>query len=186
MAVLVEAISVITRRDAIYAKYPGGWAAYVRAAPNGTFCYDDDLARIGFMAPQDVQAFINHLMESGLTFLVDNKAQDIAVVDQQRGRTTECEWLEFAKLPFGKAGGRVSACWFFDEPRISAGVHLPGKSINLATPPGWKFEESLSHRFGFIPNDMVENRLQFLGKNNGVNVFLDLETGKEVYVGQKA
>lgn len=45
MAVLVEAISVIVRRDAIRGKYPGGWQGFVAAVPNGTLCYDDDLAR---------------------------------------------------------------------------------------------------------------------------------------------
>jgi hypothetical protein len=184
MAVLVEAISVITRRDAINAKYPGGWAAYVGAAPNGTLCYDAELARIGFMTPQDVQAFISHLTENGLTFLVEDKAQDIAVVDQQHGPTTECDWLEFAKLPFGNVGGKVSACWLFAGPRIAAGVHLPGKSFDLATPPGWKFEESLSHRFCFVPNEQVEGRLVFLRNDSGVDVFLDRDTGKEVFLGR--
>lgn len=109
MSVLVEAISVIIRRDAINAKYPGDWAAFVQAAPNATLCYDNELARIGFMHPQDVGNFIDRLAQHGLTFLVDNKTQDLAVADQQRGLTTECDWLEFAKLPFGKSGGKVSA-----------------------------------------------------------------------------
>jgi len=186
MAVLVEAISVIARRDAIEAKYPGGWSAFLAGTPNATLCYDDEIARIGFMVPQDVEAFISHLTGNGLTFLVNDKAEDIAVVDQQRGPTTDCDWLEFAKLPFGQAGGKVSACWFFDRPRIAAGVHFRGKSIDLATPPGWKFEESLSHRFGFVPNEQVDDRLQFVRKDNGVDVFLDRETGKEVYVGRRS
>ena len=186
MAVLVDAISVITRRDAIDAKYPGGWSAFLAGAPNATLCYDDEIARIGFMVPRDVEAFIAHLTDNGLTFLVNDKAEDIAVVDQQRGPTTDCDWLEFAKLPFGQAGGKVSACWLFDQPRIAAGVHLRGKSIDLATPPGWKFEESLSHRFGFVPNEKVDERLQFVRNENGVDVFLDRETGKEVYVGRKS
>jgi hypothetical protein len=186
MAVLVEAISVITRRDAIDAKYPGGWAAFVQAAPNSTLCYDSELARIGFMHPQDVERFIVRLTEGGLIFLVDNKAQDLAVADQQRGLMTECDWLEFAKLPFGKTGGKVSACWFFDGPRVASGVHFRGKSIDLATPPGWEFEESLSHRFGFVPTGQEEGRLKFLRSDDGMDVFLDQQTGKEVFVPRKS
>jgi hypothetical protein len=184
MAVLVEAISVITRRDAIDAKYPGGWPAFVEAAPNATLCYDADLARVGFMAPPDAEAFVNRLTQSGLVFLADSKARDIAVVDQQRGPTTECDWLEFAHLPAGEGGGKVSACWLLEGPRIAAGVHFPGKSIDLATPPGWTFEGSLSERVGFVPSEQAADRLQFLRKGDGVDVFLDRDTGKEVHVGR--
>jgi len=116
-----------------------------------------------------------------LTFLVDNKAQDLGVADQQRGLMTECDWLEFAKLPFGKTGGKVSACWFFDAPRVASGVHFRGKSIDLATPPGWEFEESLSHRFGFVRTGQEEGRLKFLRSDDSMDVFLDQQTGKEVF-----
>ena len=43
----------------------------------------------------------------------------------------------------------------------------------------------MSHRFGFVPNEQMEDCLQFLRNDNGVDVFLDRETGKEVYVGRK-
>jgi hypothetical protein len=184
MAVLVEAISAITRRDAINAKYPGGWDAFVSAVPNATLCFDDRIARVGFMIPHDVELFIDRLTQSRLTFLADGKAQDIAVADQQRGLTAECEWLEFGRFPFGSEGGKVSACWFFDGPRLAAGVHLSGKSMDLATPPDWSFEGSLSDRFGFVPNGQEDERLEFLRKEDGVDVFLDRETGKEVCVGR--
>ena len=58
MAVLVEAISVVVRRDAIGARYPGGWRGFLSIVPNSTLCADDDLVRVGFMAPPDVEAFI--------------------------------------------------------------------------------------------------------------------------------
>ncbi len=184
MAVLVEAISVIIRRDSIVAKYPGGWDSFVDAVPNATLCHDADIARVGFMVPPDIETFISRLTQAGLVFLAHGKAQDLAVVDQQRGLTTDCDWLEFAKLPFGKAGGKVSACWFFNGPRVAAGIHFRGKAMDLATPPGWSFEESLSHRFGFVPTGQVNERLQFLRKDNGVDVYLDRETGKETFVGR--
>ncbi len=185
MAVLVEAISVVVRRDAINAKYRGGWSAYVEDAPNVTLCYDDDLARIGFMMPWETEVFINRLTEHGLIFLADNKAQDIAVVDQQVGPLTECDWLEFAKISHGESGGKVSACWLFEGPRTAYGVHFSSKTMNLAVPPGWEFEDSLSHDFTFVPNEEIEGRLQFLRTENGVNVYLDRETGEEVFGGEQ-
>ena len=55
MAVLVEAISVIVRAAAIHQKYPGGWEAFKRIIPNQTLCADNELVRIGFMTPDDVE-----------------------------------------------------------------------------------------------------------------------------------
>ena len=185
MAVLVEATSVIVRRDAIESKYRGAWRAFVADVPNATLCFDDEIARVGFMAPADVEAFVAQLESKGLRFLDGGRPVDLAVADQQRGFTTECDWLEFGKLRFGDKG-KVSACWFFDEPRIMPGLHLRGLSMNLATPPGWQFEGSLSQTFRFIPTGEESDRLKFLRNEDGVDVFLDLSTGKEVFVGRSS
>ena len=183
MAVLVEAISVIVRRDAIDAKYPGGWEAFVEDTPNATLCYDDEIARVGFMAPSDIGTFVNHLERHGLRSLEDGKAVDLAVADQQQGLATECDWLEFGRIELGDSG-KVSACWLFEGPRMGYGLHMPGTSMQIATPPGWQFEGSLSQKFGFVPSGQENKRLEFLRNQNGVDVFIDLTTGKEVYVGR--
>jgi hypothetical protein len=67
MAVLVEGISVIVRRDAVQSLYPGGWEGFVADAPNKTLCADPNLARVGFMAPDDVKAFVAQLERVGLS-----------------------------------------------------------------------------------------------------------------------
>lgn len=157
MAVLVEGISVIVRRDAIESKYRGGWSAFVDDVPNPTLCADDEVVRIGFMAPPDVGAYVQRLERNGLRFLDCGKPVDLAIADQQEGLTTECDWLEFGKLEFGTSG-KVSACWFFDEPRMCAGLHFRA-SMTLATPPGWSFEGSLSQEFGFVPTGAESERL---------------------------
>jgi hypothetical protein len=184
MAVLVEAISVIVRRDAIIEKYPGGWNIFANAAPNRTLCHDDRIARVGFMATQDVERFVDHLTRNGLTFLSHSIAQDIVVVDQQSGPTTKCEWLEFGRIPFEDSGGDVSACWFFDGPHPLPGMCFPSKPMNLAVPPGWQFRGTLSDQYVFVPTGEESERLQFLRAEDRVNVFLDRETGEEVYVGR--
>jgi hypothetical protein len=150
MAVLVEAISVVVRRSAISTKYAGGWSSFAADVPNATLCSDDDISRVGFMNPADVETYIALLRGRGLQFLSDEKFVDIAVVDQQRGPTMACDWLEFAKLNFGDRG-KVSACWLFEGPRIAAGVHLPAKQMDLATPAGWTYEGSFSEKFVFVP-----------------------------------
>lgn len=184
MAVLVEAISVIVRRDAIDARFPGGWRQFLAIVPNGTLCSDEGLARVGFMSPVDVDAFVGRLEEGGLTFTLDGKAVDIAVVDQMRGPTMPAEWLQFARLSIGGTGDKVAACWLFEGPRMGAGIHLPAKGMTLATPDGWVYEDSLSAKFKFVENEALREKMKFLRHENGMDVYLDRSTGKEVYVGR--
>jgi len=184
MAVLVEAISIIVRRDAINARFSGGWRQFLAIVPNSTLCSDEDLARVGFMSPPDIEAFVRRLEGGGLTFLRDEQAVDMAVVDQMRGPTMPAEWLEFALLPLGGTVNKVAACWLFEEPRIAAGIHMPAKGMNLATPDGWTYEDSLSANFKFVENEEMQEKLKFLRHEDGADVYLDRSTGKEVYVGR--
>ncbi len=92
-----------------------------------------------------------------------------------------CNWIEFARIPFGKTAGTVAACWLFEGPRVAAGVHLPGKSIDLGTPNGWIFEGSISERFSFVSNEDIGERLKYLRTEGGRDVFLDASTGREVF-----
>ena len=184
MAVLVEAISVIVRRDAITARFSGGWRQVLAIVPNSTLCADEDLARVGLMSPPDTEAFVRRLENRGLNFVLDGKAVDIAVVDQMRGPTRPAEWLEFARLSFGGTENKVAACWLFEGPRIAAGIHLSAKGMALATPDGWTYDDSLSANFKFVENSEMQEQLKFLRHENGTDVYLDRSTGKEVYVGR--
>jgi hypothetical protein len=190
MAVLVEAISAIIRRKAINDKFVNGWEGFQGIVPNNTLCFDDDIARVGFMSPQDIQGFVHQLQERGLTFLKENKAIDIAVVDQQCGPTTECEWLIFSHLNINEASDKVAVCWLAPANRINiAGIHMPenwqpGGKIKLATPDGWIYENSLSKQFKFVENQQINKDMIFLDRENGLNVYLDLNTGKKLYEGR--
>ena len=147
MAVLVEAISVIVRRDAITARFSGGWRQFLAIVPNSTLCSDEDLARVGFMSPPDIEAFVRRLEKGGLTFVRDGQAVDIAVVDQMRGPTMPSEWLEFARLSLGGTENKVAACWLFEGPRIAAGIHMPAKGMTLATPDGLTYHHTFHPKF---------------------------------------
>ena len=182
MAVLVEAISVIVRRDAIDSRFRGGWREFEKVVPNSTLCTDGELARVGFMSPHDVEAFVRRLENGGLTFVRNCQAVDIAVVDQIRGPTIPAEWLEFAHLSIDETENKVAACWLFEGPRIGAGIHMSTLSIALATPAGWTYADSLSANFKFVGNEEMNEKLKFLRHENGTDVYLDLSTGKEVYV----
>ena len=153
MAVLIEGISVVVKRSAIDQLFAGGWEGFAAAVPNSTLCADAHLARVGFLSPQETEAFVQRLVSEGLTFAAGGRCVDIAVVDQMRGPTMPVDWLEYAQLPFGNGAGKVAACWLFEGPRVAAGIHMPGKRLDLATPSGWTYEDSLSAQFRFVPSD---------------------------------
>ena len=155
MAVLVEGISVVIRKDAIQSKMAGGEERFRLLVPNSTYCDDGELARVGFLAPADVQAFVEELVDAGLEFMEDGQCIDIAVCDQQRGPTAECQWLEFAHLSM--EGGKVGAAWIFEGERLIHGIHMSSTKMTLATPAGWRFEGSLSDKFQFIPDDATRH-----------------------------
>lgn len=137
MAVLVEAISVIVRREAIERKIAGGWDAFRKAVPNRTLCADEEIARVGFMSPSDTQLYIETLVGLGLRFLADGEAVDIAVVDQLGGPTVKCRWLAFGRLPYGGKGRTIAACWLFESPRTGSEVEGRPKSMGVEVPEGW-------------------------------------------------
>jgi hypothetical protein len=68
--------------------------------------------------------------------------------------------------------------------RTAAGLHFRGESVDLATPSGWQFEDSLSDQFNFVPTGEENERLQFLRSEDGVDVFFDRKTGLEVCIGR--
>ena len=166
MSVLLEAISVIARIDSIQAKYPGGLSAYRAECPNRTLCADEHLVRIGFMTPDDVGQFVRRLRLVGLVHLHDGRAVDLVVVDQHRGPTSACEWIDGGKHPDG-----YSAAW-------KAGT-VPGW---FAVPVGWAPQQSVD--MTFVDTEAVAERMLPLKRDDGVEVVLDYETGREKFIGR--
>ncbi len=173
MAVLVEAISVIVRRPAIAERFQGGWPAFQHAIPNATCCYDDNLARVGFMTPADVEAFVSILEAGGLIFRRDGQAVDIAVVDQLRGASVPAPWLHVGRIKQG-------------DKHLVAAALSGQRPTQIAVPQGWQLEGSLSDRPGFAADGTEGDRLKFLRHEDGNDVYLDLISGKEVFAGRPA
>jgi len=184
MAVLVEAISVIVRRDAIEKRYSGGWRSFLNAVPNKTLCFDEDLVRVGFMSPADAETFVRSLEKDGLTFIRNRQAIDIVVVDQMRGPTIQSGWLEFSHLAPEGTENKVAVCWLIKGERTASGVQLPSREMQLATPEGWHYEESLSANFNLVTDGDMGKKLKFLRRESGQDVYLDLATGREVFIGR--
>jgi len=178
---LIEAISVVVRRDAVVWSFRGGWEAFKAIVPNNTFCADTEINRVGFMEPNAARNFIERLEFGGLTFVEDGEAKDLAVVDQQRGPTVDCRWLEFSRFSMGNSGYAL-ACWMWDKPRKGYGVHTSGKRVDLHTPPGWKYEGSLSQNFTFVPSEERNERLKFIRREGNLDVFQDNQTGEILFL----
>lgn len=174
MAVLVEAISVIIRADALLSKFSGGWDAFKLRIPNNTMCADNEIVRVGFMSPPDVESFIKLLERSGLTYIQSGQAIDLVVADQLHGMASPCTWAEFGHVNLGSdPEKRIAAC------RLSGSTNM-----QVVTPPDWTFENSLSRSFGFAPSEHVDKSLTYLRHENGLDVYLNSVTGEEVYIGR--
>jgi len=173
MAVLIEAISVVIRADALLKSFNGDWESFKAIVPNQTMCADNEIVRVGFMTPDDVESFIKKLEKYGLIFLRDDQSVDIAVVDQLRGPSKKCEWLEFGNVNMSKYGQKVAAC------------RLVGSEVmQVVTPQDWVYEKSLSSSYGFVPTEHKEKGLKYLRHENGLDVYLNPVTGEEVFVGR--
>lgn len=185
MGVLVEAIAVVVRRNAIRDRFSGGWEAFVDAVPNGTLCADDDLACVHFMCLPDANMFVSVLEEGGLVVIRDGVAVDAAVVDQFKGPLFPVAWLEFARLRYSGAEGGMAVCWLWDAPRdCGFGTYFPAGGVTIVCPQGWRFEGSLSHRGEFVTDDELAARWKFLRNEWGCDVYLDPSTGEERFVGR--
>lgn len=141
MAVLIEAISVVIRLDRLMAAFEEDWDAFKALVPNDTLCSDNELVRVGFMAPHDVEGFCNILQACGLRHLAEGHAIDFVVVDQQRGFTSPCDWADFGHID-----------WQGDRARRMPVCRLKGsRARTIMVPEGWEWERSLIASFGFTP-----------------------------------
>ena len=173
MAVLIEALSVVIRANSLLKAFDNDWEAFVAIVPNQTLCADTEIVRVGFMTPDDVESFIKKLEKNGLVFLTDDQSVDIAVVDQLRGVTNDCNWLEFSHVNLSEQKHRVAAC------RV-----VNSEVQEIITPDGWDYNNSLSSSYGSVPTEHAGKGLKYLRHENGLDVYLNPITGEEVYVGR--
>lgn len=188
MAVLCEAISVVVRTAALNERFSGGREAFLAVVPNATYCGDGELERVGFMSPDDVGDFIALLEQRGLRFLDAGDeakgALDLAVVDQQRGPTTAVTWLGFTRMTLDAFQKDVSTAWLYQGDQPGYGAPVPEGGLDVYVPDGWTYEGSMSESVNFVPTEEVESRLKYLREEGGLQVYLDRETGKELFLGR--
>jgi hypothetical protein len=173
MAVLIEANCVVILEASIHKKFKGGMAAFESILPNRAACADGEVLRIGFMMPADLDGFLKILEQYGLQHHCNGEALDFVVVTQFGGFQSKCNWAEFGHVELVQ-NQRIAACRLVDS---QAGV--------LITIEGWEYVGSLSHTYAFVPDDQqIEKSMRFVRSEGNIDVYLNLLTGKEMYVGR--
>lgn len=166
MAVLIEALSIIVRRDRLDAVWPGGAEAYIAESPNQTVCADSHLVRIGFMSPPEAGNHLGRCIEQGLTFLgPDDTAQDLVPVDQLAGTLAPCDWLRL---------GRVE----MDGHEVDAAQFVGDEEDVMITPPNWSLRQHLEIRASRIQPEEPPDYLVYVGEKDGLHEYIDTRTGK--------
>lgn len=94
MAVSAIGCSVIVRNDSVEARFPGGMSSFRSSCPNGSFCTDGTISRVGFMNTDDARTFISELVGAGLAPSMAQAASEIALAVQGHGFPTPCDWLQ--------------------------------------------------------------------------------------------
>ena len=154
MAVLIEGLSVVVRNSALDHKFPGGSSRFQDGLRDDAICFDENLTCIHLTSPDEVGAFVGWCESTGLVFLANGACVDIVVVDQRNGPTTECEWIQYTRVPFNDAQskGHIAICWLASgRPQQGAGIVVPSLKFGVSMPVGWSFEGSFSANVLFIP-----------------------------------
>lgn len=165
MAVLIEGFSVVVRNATLAAKYPGGVEGYRRDCPNGSFCADERLSRIGFMVRSDADLFVAQLAAKGLTPYRKDAAEDVALVSPIDGPLRPCDWIEVGRW------GQAVIAWLVGANRG-----------DLHAPAGWNAERPMQQ----LSEEEMKRRMEFVRSENNVDVYRDRTTGQELYVGRVA
>jgi hypothetical protein len=164
MSVSAAVFSVVIRNSTLESRYPGGVEAYREACPNGTFCTDGRITRIGFMAPEDAHAFISGLTPTGLVPMRDGVAADIALADGAGGFVYPCDWLDAAlhkDRPIVWLAG--------EEPDP---LYVPAVEWGSEKPLRWVSREDF-HKF-----------FEFVRAEQNVEAYRDRRTGEVLYIGR--
>ena len=98
MAILVDRLSLIVRKDSIAALLPGGRKQLEALAGTSSVCSDHQLVRVGCINAYAARTLLVELQSFGFSYLRGGKAVDMVVCDPQWGLFVPCDWLQFTCL----------------------------------------------------------------------------------------
>ena len=156
MAVLAEVVSVIIRVATVETRFPGGMVEFARQCPNGTFCTDGQICRVGFMHPADARKYVEHLQSLGFS------RSEIALTNNSEF-LQPCDWLQLRSL----AGVAVAGLQGTELTRMmTPGWWRPGKTMQL------------------LSTEELKEDYDMIGMRESVEIYRHRKTGKEMYVGR--
>lgn len=174
MAVLVEGISVVIKLEAVLREIGEFETFKSQFVPNETLCADSELIRVGFMVPDDVQAYCEELERNGLVYLQDGFATDLTVCDQVRGFQAPTNWAECGTV-----------AWNRDETKKIKACRLVGSEIKqVVTPLGWVWEDSLSSSFGMVRDGEMGHSLRLVTSQDNMEEWRSPITDRPLFVGR--
>ena len=174
MRVLIEAFSVVIKTEEIKSKWPGGWSQFKTAVPNKTLCADGNLVRVGFMNYDDALEYSSLLEAEGITEASEEKEGGYVHISQLQGPKTRPVWMEFGHVSKSTGSNmRVAMCRLTGD-----------QDTNVVMPEGWVYEDSVSAEPNYISNDEADERLDPIRRKDGLEVYYDKKTRKQVFVGR--
>lgn len=190
MAVLAEAYSVVVRKDALERYLEGGMKQFEELVPNDTLCHDDELARVGFLSPDDADLFISRLKEHGLHLANTDAPGSVALVDQEDGIVTPCDWLQFLHIKVdGTEKGKLPICIFRTIPKRSPSDNTiyyrdTASGLGIAFPTNWKYEGSIAEkRLKVLPAELAD-KYEFLYSSGTLDFYVNKDTNEKVCFGR--
>ncbi|WP_161604684.1 tetratricopeptide repeat protein [Roseiconus nitratireducens] len=161
MPVLLEGTAVVIRNDALDRCLEGGAAEFSSIAPNAMSFGDDCLSQASFMSSRDAELFLEKLVLMGLSH--DDGDPEVVIVDAHtQSVTPECDWLQLAE---------------YNGNLIANLVGNPSEMV--VAPKSWDPESGpeLQH----MSAEEVQARLEFVRRDERVDVYRDKETGQLLY-----
>ncbi len=168
MAVLIEGTSVVLNIQA--SRVADLCEKMFTLIPNQTFASDGILAKISFMSDNEATDYANNLANLLALAGFENIYHALAIVSQSKGILNNTDWLKFEKREI-EPGNNVSICSWHDD-----------DYEEIAFPAGWKFEGSLSQTNTSYSATDFNSRHTYLRTEGNVDVYLDNETNKEVFI----
>ena len=167
MGVLIEGENVVIRNATVEQRHPGGMQEYERRCPNGTFCTDGQICRVGFMATADAISYIDGLESLGFTRPTSEGSPEVALITQGSGFVMPCDWLELNQVDLG-GEAPTAVAWV-------RGTELS----QLVAPPGWK-PGSIQP----ISLQRLKDEYDVIEVRDGVETYRHRETGEMRYLGR--
>jgi hypothetical protein len=165
MSVLVEALSLIVPRKVLDVSYPGGTEAFLNKMNIPPLlcrhaCSDDALVSVSFHGTEDATVVGNELLDLGIVAVDDDHFYELAFVDQAKGPTMPCDWIEWQKHEEG-----YTSCW------------LAGTDPEpLHTPEGWTPQQSQNLTLHDIRGE-PGRCMKLADEPDGHEIWIDFQTG---------